>query len=202
MLFLSLLFGSCGADDNESNTQDIATFTYQEAKEEYEILKDRLDVALTRIDELPTSGVAIYTGMHSGEFFARDNTSESKIDYFANVELTVDFDSQTLTAQITNFTTNLENFENPEGEILVGTGVFRFDTGGDEIGFSMPVRVGNLTQGNKIAVFDASAENKGRFFGNGGQSMWLRVSSTFNWIQGSDAGTTSATVGHMYAVME
>ncbi|OJJ15551.1 hypothetical protein BKI52_37330 [marine bacterium AO1-C] len=66
----------------------------------------------------------------------------------------------------------------------------------------MPVQEGTLSQGGRTASFDAFAENKGRFLGNVGQAMNLRISSRFKWTEGPDVGTTSATVGFMHAEKE
>ncbi|MCG8699287.1 MAG: transferrin-binding protein-like solute binding protein, partial [Bacteroidales bacterium] len=166
---------------------------------QFENLKNNsIGKPLTRNAGFPQSGTMTYKGMHSGEFFERNSTATIKFDYYADVEMTVDFEAKKLSGKILNFSTNLEGFENPEGELTFG-GNFRFDLGGDEIGFSMPVKEGSLTQGNRVAKFDAKSENKGRFFGKTGGLMWLRVSSTFKWTEGPDAGTTSATVGHVYS---
>ena len=67
-----------------------------------------------------------------GEFFERKTTAGFKLDYFANVVFTLDFEAQTFTGKLINFTTNLEGFENPEGSLNVSGSIRRPDELGDK----------------------------------------------------------------------
>ncbi|TRX54861.1 hypothetical protein FNH22_19090 [Fulvivirga sp. M361] len=205
LIFLvSLAVWSCGEDDEPTaDNDDNSQRSFADAQAQYEVLREGFTLGLTRKAGFPQSGVMIYKGMHTGEFFKGNTTSDTKLDYFADVEFTLDFEAQTFTGQLVNFTTNLEGFENPEGTLNV-SGSIRGpdDLGGDEFGLRFRVQEGELTQDGRTANFDAFTNSKGRFLGDTGQSVNIRISSVFNWTEGPDEGTTSGTVGFMHANRE
>ena len=204
-IFLILLaLWSC-SDDDESITanDDNSQRSFEEAQAQYEVLRENFKQPLTREAGFPTSGTMVYKGLHMGEFFERNTTSDAKLDYFADVEFTLDFEAQTFTGQLTNFITNLEGFENPVGTLNVSGSIRgRDDMGGDEFGLRFRVQDGDLTQDGITASFDAFTESKGRFLGDSGQSVNIRISSVFRWTEGPGTGTTSATIGFMHADRE
>jgi hypothetical protein len=61
---------------------------------------------------------------------------------------------------------------------------------------------GPLTQEEIAVTFDHKARNNGRFMGKSGQFMAMAVRSIFTWTAGPDAGTTSETLGWIYAARE
>ncbi|MCG8319384.1 MAG: transferrin-binding protein-like solute binding protein [Cytophagales bacterium] len=207
-IFLVLLaIWSCSEDDeavtdNTSNDEN-AQRTFAEAQTQYEALRENAKHSLTRKAGFPTSGTMVYKGMHMGEFFERNTTSGFKLDYFADVEFTLDFEAQTFTGQLINFTTNLEGFDNPEGSLNV-SGSIRgpAELGDDAFGLRFRVQDGDLKQEGRTANFDAFTENKGRFLGESGQSVNIRITSIFRWTEGPDTGTTSETIGFMHADRE
>ena len=119
ILLLLLPVWNCSEDDeavidNAANDEN-AQRTFAEAQAWYEALGENFKQSLTREAGFPTSGAVVYKGIHMGEFFERKTTAGFKLDYFANVVFTLDFEAQTFTGKLINFTTNLEGFENPEG---------------------------------------------------------------------------------------
>ncbi len=200
---------SCGEDDEEvTDPGEGAPRTFAEAEATFSSLRETLidlttSEGLTRTSEFPSSGIVTFKGVHSGDFFENNTTSESKLSYVADVVLTLDFETEKFTGQLLNFTTNLAGFENPGGELNI-SGSIRGpdDLGGDEYGLRFMVQDGDLTQGERTATFDARTANKGRFYGNSAQFIALKVSSTFRWTEGPDTGTTSGTSGFMYAESE
>lgn len=205
-IFLALLTTWSCSDDDEaiiSNDNDEnALLTFEEAKARYEELRTN-NAGLTRTKGFPTTGTKVYRGIHGGSFFDDNTTSESRIEYYAQVEFTLDFEAGTFTGKLMNFRTNLEGYENPEGELNVSGSIRGTeDMGGDEYGLRFRVQDGELTQGQRTAVFDGRTANKGRFRGDTGQFVNIRITSTFSWTTGPDAGTVSGTIGFMLSERE
>jgi len=200
--FLILLaIWSCSEDDEATIADDDNTErTFEEAQAEYQELRESFSLPLTRSDGFPQSGVGVYKGLHMGEFFDRNTTADIKLEYFADVEFTLDFETQTFTGELTNFTTNIAGFDKPEGALTV-SGLVRNpdEMGGDEFGLRFRVDAGDLTQGDRVASFDAFTVNKGRFLGETGQAVNIHITSLFTWTAGPDEGTVSETIGFMHA---
>jgi len=199
LLILITLLCGCGGDD-EPGAENNGRRTFKEAEAQYLELRENFSLPLTRTAGFPTSGVEIYKGMHTGEFFERNTTADFEMDYFADVEFTLDFEAQTFTGELTNFTTNLKGFENPEGVLSVSGSIRTpVDLGGDEFGLRFRVNAGDLTQEGRTASFDSFTANKGRFLGETGGSVNISITSLFTWTEGQDAGTASETKGFMHA---
>lgn len=212
IVFLTpLIIWSCSDDERidpaNASAVESGPRTYVQAEVDYDSLRITLMAlttteGLTREKEFPTTGIVIFTGVHSGNFRA-ESSSGPNISYVSDVVLTLDFVSQKFTGRLTNFSTNLEGFENPEGMLNV-SGVVRNpdDLGGDEYGLRFRVQDGNLAQGERTAIFDAVTSDKGRFYGDSAQFIALGVASTFEWTAGPETGMTSGTSGRMYVEME
>lgn len=100
---------------------------------------------------------------------------------------------------LSNFTTNLDGYENPEGTLEVSGSIRGTDDlGGNEFGLRVQVQDGELVQGDRTAVFDGQTANKGRFYGTDAQFVAIGVTATFDWVLGPDAETTSGTIGFAY----
>ena len=205
-IFLVLLaLWSCSDDDEvtaSNDSEENTLLTFEQAKARYETLRTT-NAGLTRTAGFPTTGTRVYKGIHGGRFFDCNSTSETRVEYYAQVEFNLDFETGEFTGKLTNFRTDLEGFETPEGELNV-SGVIR-DTqemGGDEYGLRFRVQDGELTQGERTAIFDGRTESKGRFSGNTGQFANIRITSTFSWTAGPDTGTVSGTIGFMLSERE
>lgn len=139
---------------------------------------------VTAYADLPSDGTANYAGGVTG--LDEGGTSGSPaIDYVANLDLTVDFETKEVTGTISDFVTSLAGFENPEGEIDV-TG-FIFDDG-DDAGIEIDAD-GELTSATATATYGFSGD--GVFAGNDARTMGGPGTTDFTWIFGPDTGTTS-----------
>ena len=194
---------SC-ANDDESNTLNNATqeLDFKQAKARYEEL--RLDQSgLTRTSGFPTSRTSTYKGIHGGSFFAGNSTSETEIEYYAQVVFELDFEAGTFTGTLSNVLTDLEGFNSPEGELNISGSIRdNEDLGGDEFGLRFRIQEGEIIQGERIANFDGRTESKGRFTGETGEIVSIRTSATFSWVSGPDTGTITGAIGFMFAERE
>ena len=202
-LLILLIISSC-ANDDESNTPDDASqeLTFEKAKARYEEL--RLNQSgLTRTSGFPTSGTSTYKGIHGGSFFSGNSTSETKIEYYAQVVFELDFEAGTFIGTLSNVLTDLDGFSSPEGELNINGSIRdNEDLGGDEFGLRFSIQEGEITQGERTANFDGRTESKGRFTGETGEFVSIRTTATFSWISGPDSGTITGAIGFMFAERE
>ncbi|OJJ15550.1 hypothetical protein BKI52_37325 [marine bacterium AO1-C] len=95
-MFAIIAWG-CSKDSEVTPDDNTGVRTFAEAKAKYEKLKEEgFRLPLTRQPNFPQSGTFTYKGMHSGEFFEKETTSSAKIEYYADVELTVDFNKSNI----------------------------------------------------------------------------------------------------------
>ncbi|MDJ1017668.1 MAG: hypothetical protein QNJ35_14265, partial [Paracoccaceae bacterium] len=80
----------------------------------------------TPIGELPIAGEATHDGYIGGFENGGDDTP---INYLANLTLTYDFGTDTVTGRAFDYVTDVENFETPAGDIELTGGIV--DAGGD-----------------------------------------------------------------------
>lgn len=207
LFLISIVIFSCSDDETKpgDGSSNGESRTFDEAMEKFTELENIIidlttSEGLTRESEFPTSGVVTYKGIHMSKR-TLDNlqTSETEILYVADMTITLDFATQQYTGELSNFTTNLEGFENPEGTLEVAGSIRGTDDlGGDEFGLSLQVKDDELVQGERTAIFDGQTANKGRFYGNDAQFIAIGVTATFDWVLGPDAESTSGTIGFVY----
>ena len=202
-LIITLFIYGCGSD-KELDELEAPTefFSFEEAKARYEALQADQS-GLTRSSGFPTTGTAVYEGIHGGSFFAGNSTSETAIEYYAMVAFVLDYEAGTFTGTLSNFRTNLEGYESPEGELNVSGSIRgNDDLGGDEFGLRFRIQDDELVQNERVAVFDGRTESKGRFTGTTGERVGIRTTATFTWTSGPDGGTVSGAIGFMLAVRQ
>ncbi len=138
--------------------------------------------------ELPAAGTANYNGIIHG-MDGGGGTGPDMV-YYADLAVEVDFATDTLDGEVTNFVTDVAGFENPTGTAVVAGTVF--DNGGDaELEFTA---AGTLFGTTGAADYDA-ATTSGNFAGDTAQAAYGDHISDFEWIAGPNIGTTSISDG-------
>ena len=191
-----LLLAACGGGGGAPILG--ADATYDEAEVAYAELFDEVDVIFQREGVLQTvdapNAVKTYSGLVIGEGsdFPFDGPT---IGYAANLELEVDFNLGDIEGELTNYTTNLAGFTNPEGTMNLVGGL-----GTDIDGFTSANFGGSTTLTNGAVSADASVFGEGNFTAGGAEAAFGFVFSDFVWVTGPDAGTTSFADGIYDAV--
>lgn len=205
LLFMSFVLLGCSDGEDEIKDESNEQRTFDEAMAKFTELEDVIidlttSEGLTREANFPTSGVVTYEGVHMAKRTDSNTTnSETELLYVADMTITLDFETGQYTGELRNFTTNLEGFENPEGTMSVNGSIRgTAELGGDEFGLSLIVQDDELSQEERAAIFDGKTANKGRFYGKSAQFVSIGVTATFDWALGSDAETTSGTIGFAY----
>jgi hypothetical protein len=142
------------------------------------------------------SGSATYTGLIYG--YENVGGGGPATDYAADLDLTVEFDTDGVTGTVYNFVTNVTDFENPTGTIDV-TGNVTDNVPNAGINFTGD---GLLTGTNGVtAEYDLLGAG-GAFGGTDGSVMDGTQATNFNWLTGPDAATQSFSDGSFAATRD
>ena len=208
LLLIGLISLSCKKDapnpDDPASNDDR---TFEEAMVYYNELKDVLigltsTEGLTREANFPTNGTTTYSGVYMGKRTnTNTNTSETELLFVADMTITLDFSTGNYTGTISNFTTDLQEYDHPQGTAEINGSVRgTAELGGDEFGLSLRIQETPLTEGDLSANFDGITSNKGRFYGKNAQFISIGVQSTFVWTNGPETGNTTGTSGFAYII--
>ena len=155
-----------------------------------ELVTSVLDIKLadgaTTYANLPT-GPLSFNGIISGGP-GEDGTGD--FTHYADLNLSTDFN--TVTGSVTNFTTNVGNFNNPTGNITI-SGAVTDNAGVATIEFSGS---GSLVGAGVVAEYSISTTD-GNFLGSNGAAIEGGQESEFAWTAGR-AGTEDSN-GDWYA---
>ena len=140
--------------------------------------------------ELPTTGTVNYTGIIHGDVFGGTGPA---IEYFADLSLDADFDTDMIGGEVTNFVTDIAGFENPTGTAIVAGTIS--DMGGTAANdFSA---IGTLVGTSATADYDADAI--GFFAGDTAWAAYGTHLTDFIWTAGPNMGSTSFSDGEWNA---
>ncbi len=186
-----------GNVDPSPDIPDLSFSTFAEAQEAH----DRFDsvsipiqgaggLGFTPPETLPTSGVALYSGLVSGTTLP--SSTGPSFNYSANLDFQVDFSSNNrLTGEITNMVTNLDNFENPTiegGAVDIGGRI-----NGNTVGFNFSSTADTtLTQGGVSAEFSIGTTGQNFAYGDGLVLLGRAAPATFEFTSGY-SGTTNVS---------
>ncbi|NNE80952.1 MAG: hypothetical protein HKN18_11845 [Silicimonas sp.] len=143
----------------------------------------------TQQTELPT-GNATYEGLVHGD---TGGGSGPDLEYYADLTLEVDFDTDGITGTVDNVRTDLGGFITPSGSAPV-TGSVSMAPGDAELSFAA---TGTLTGVDRTATYDLNAD--GDFIGDTAQAARGTHTTDFIWTAGPDTGDTSWSDGDWLA---
>jgi hypothetical protein len=132
-----------------------------------------------------TTGSVSYTGLIFG--YTEAGGTGPEIDYAADLELAVDFDTDGVTGKVSNFATSLTDFENPSGTISLTGDVV---DGGPNAEIYLSNSSGVLTGTNGVTA-EYFVDGSGVFGGTDGNVLSGNQETDFEWLTGPDTGTTS-----------
>jgi len=142
-------------------------------------------------------GRASYTGVLVGGAPASVPGAGPVTDYAADLKLSVDFDSRSISGEARHFVTSLPGFESPEGVVPV-LGEIETFLFLPNIRFS---GAGSLQQEGTTAFFGVSGD-AGSFAGGGAPVASGLLQAEFDWQAGPDAGTRSRSAGEFWLVQD
>ncbi|MGI9393640.1 MAG: hypothetical protein ACR2OY_03255 [Boseongicola sp.] len=156
-------------------------------------LIDRVDDILiaegdTLTAELPVAGTARYIGIIHG--MDGGGGTGPDLVYYADMYVDVDFATDTLDGEVTNFVTDLAGFENPTGTAVVA-GTIGDNGGLAGIDF---VAAGALSGTTGAADYSTSTTS-GTFAGDTAQAAYGDHISDFMWVAGPNITTNSISDG-------
>lgn len=136
--------------------------------------------------ELP-AGTASYDGLVHGEL---GGGSGPDMEYFADLSLDANFDTDSVSGTVDNFRTDVPGFTAPSGSVAVA-GLLPVAIGDATLNFT-----GNddLTGSGRNANFDIDAD--GGFVGDAAEAAGGTHTTEFLWLTGPDTGDTSWSDGH------
>ncbi len=148
----------------------------------------------TMTAELPATGTATFTGIIHGNEFGGDGP---EIEYYADLWLEADFDNDAISGEVTNFVTDLADFENPAGTATLTGAISNLGGTATNDFTATGILVGTSVGAPPTAIYDADAI--GIFVGDSAQAAFGTHSTNFFWIDGPDTGTASSSDGEWNA---
>ncbi len=189
-LALGLLLAGCTA-----NSGTVGSTPFTEAAAQNDALNQRVDdlfvaEGATLVGDLPSDKVS-YNGLVHGDIPGGSVPSAPELEYFADLSLDVNFNSNVVGGTVDNFRTDLTGFTAPTGSATVIGSVTPADPSLD---FSAS---GTLTGTDREASYAIFAD--GVFIGDSAQAATGGHDSDFLWVDGPDTGTTSYSDGNWAA---
>ncbi|MDD9923148.1 MAG: hypothetical protein OXQ92_12865 [Boseongicola sp.] len=136
--------------------------------------------------EIPLAGNATYSGFVHGY---NGGGTGPDLEHFGELDMTVDFNTETISGTISNVYTDLPGFLAPSGTAIV-TGTIDNTLDGGDISIDA---LGTLVGTGATADYDFSGN--GDFIGDTAQAAIGSHTTDLIWIGGPDTGTTSFSDG-------
>lgn len=188
-----IFFAACSADPIIGSDTNLAQAQVN-ADEFMMETQARLDeMSETAFASLPAGESASYYGIVHGERGSFGGGPD--IAHYADVSVSVNFETTDVNGSIFNVTTDMPGFEKPTGSVTI-SGYFEDDEG--DVYFYADGS-GSLTGTEMTADYELLSFD-GYFYGENGEIIQGSSTVDFNWTSGAHNGTTSWSDGEFYLI--